>query len=44
LARFARFRMRGVFEAALAALLAMPEAIAGLSVLLPFVALEQLIG
>jgi len=44
LARFGRFRGRGVFEAALAVPLVMPEVITGLSLLLLFVASEQLIG
>ena len=44
LARFGRFRLRGVFEAALAAPLVMPEVITGLSLLLLFVTLEQLTG
>lgn len=44
LARFGRFRGRGVFEAMLAAPLVLPEAIAGLSLLLLFVALEQTFG
>ena len=44
LARFGRFRGRTVFEAALAVPLVMPEVITGLSLLLLFVALEQLIG
>src|SRR3954469_9790503 len=44
LARFGRFRGRGLFEAALAAPLVMPEVITGLSLLLLFVALEQWIG
>jgi putrescine transport system permease protein len=44
LARFGRFRGRSVFEAALAVPLVMPEVITGLSLLLLFVALEQLIG
>ena len=44
LARFGRFRGRILFEAALAAPLVMPEVITGLSLLLLFVALEQLTG
>ena len=44
LARFARFRWRGLFEAALTAPLVMPEVITGLSLLLLFVTLEQLTG
>ncbi|HEY0183169.1 MAG TPA: putrescine ABC transporter permease PotI, partial [Rhodopila sp.] len=44
LARFGRFRGRGVFEAALAAPLVMPEVITGLSLLLLFVSLEQMTG
>lgn len=44
LARFGRFRGRGMFEAALAAPLVMPEVISGLSLLLLFVTLEQLTG
>lgn len=44
LARFGRFRGRGLFEAALAAPLVMPEVITGLSLLLFFVTLEQLTG
>jgi putrescine transport system permease protein len=44
LARFGRFRGRGLFEAALAATLVMPEVITGLSLLLLFVTLEQLTG
>jgi len=44
LARFGRFRGRGLLEAALAMPLVMPEVITGLSLLLLFVALEQLIG
>ncbi|MDR3534546.1 MAG: ABC transporter permease subunit [Rhodopila sp.] len=44
LARFGRFRGRGLFEAALAAPLVMPEVITGLSLLLLFVTLEQLTG
>ena len=43
LARFGRFRGRGLLEAALAMPLVMPEVITGLSLLLLFVALEQLI-
>ena len=44
LARFARFRGRGLFEALLAAPLVLPEIITGLALLLLFVALEQTIG
>jgi putrescine transport system permease protein len=44
LARFGRFRGRGLFEAAMAAPLVMPEVITGLSLLLAFVTLEQLTG
>lgn len=44
LARFGRFAARGVFQAALAAPLVLPEVITGLSLLLLFVALEQAIG
>lgn len=44
LARFGRFRGRGLFEAALAASLVMPEVITGLSLLLLFVTLEQVVG
>ena len=44
LARFGRFRGRGLFEAALLAPLVMPEVVTGLSLLLLFVTLEQLIG
>ena len=44
LARFGRFRGRGLFEAGIAAPLVMPEVITGLSLLLLFVAMEQLIG
>lgn len=44
LARYGRFRGRGLFEAALAAPLVMPEVITGLSLLLLFVTLEQLTG
>jgi putrescine transport system permease protein len=44
LVRFERFRGRGLFEAALAAPLVMPEVITGLSLLLFFVTLEQLTG
>src|SRR5665213_356324 len=44
LARFGRFRMRGVFTAATTAPLVLPEVITGLSLLLLFVALEQAIG
>nr|WP_294506908.1 ABC transporter permease subunit [uncultured Rhodopila sp.] len=44
LARFGRFRGRTLFEAALGVPLVMPEVITGLSLLLLFVALEQMIG
>jgi putrescine transport system permease protein len=44
LARFARFRGRGLLEAMLAAPLVLPEVITGLSLLLLFVMLEQTIG
>ena len=44
LARFGRFRTRAAFDAALAAPLVIPEVITGFSLLLLFVALEQLIG
>jgi putrescine transport system permease protein len=44
LARFPRFRGRIAFQAAIAAPLVLPEVITGLSLLLLFVALEQLIG
>ncbi|HYZ24282.1 MAG TPA: putrescine ABC transporter permease PotI [Rhodopila sp.] len=44
LARFGRFGGRPLFELALAAPLVMPEVITGLSLLLLFVALEQLTG
>lgn len=44
LVRHGRFRGRGPFELLLAAPLVMPEVIIGLSLLLLFVALEQLIG
>jgi putrescine transport system permease protein len=44
LARFGRFRGRGIFEVALAAPLVMPEVITGLSLLLLFVTLERLTG
>ena len=44
LARFPRFRGRGVFQAALVAPLVLPEVITGLSLLLLFVALTQLTG
>ena len=44
LARFGRVRLRGLFQAALAAPLVMPEVITGLSLLLLFVSLEQLTG
>jgi putrescine transport system permease protein len=44
LARFGRFRARGMLEAALAAPLVLPEVITGLSLLLLFVVLEQATG
>jgi putrescine transport system permease protein len=44
LARFPRFRGRGAFQAAIAAPLVLPEVITGLSLLLLFVTLEQLMG
>jgi putrescine transport system permease protein len=44
LARFGRFRLRLAFSALLAAPLVMPEVITGLSLLLLFVALDQVIG
>ena len=44
LARFGRFRGRGLFEAMLATPLVLPEVITGLSLLLLFVVLEQTIG
>lgn len=44
LARFGRFRGRGLFELGLAAPLVIPEVITGLSLLLLFVTLEQLTG
>ena len=44
LARFGRFLGRGWFEAAMAAPLVMPEVITGLSLLLLFVAMQQLTG
>jgi len=44
LARFGRFRGRGLLEAALATPLVMPEVITGLALLLLFVTLEQLTG
>jgi putrescine transport system permease protein len=44
LARFGKFRGRGMFKMALAAPLVMPEVITGLSLLLLFVTSEQLIG
>ena len=44
LARFGRFPTRTAFAAALAAPLALPEVITGLSLLLLFVALQQTIG
>jgi putrescine transport system permease protein len=44
LARFGRFRGRWLFEVAVAAPLVMPEVMTGLSLLLFFVALEQLTG
>jgi putrescine transport system permease protein len=44
LARFGRFRGRGLFVAGLSAPLVMPDVIAGLSLLLLFVVLEQATG
>lgn len=44
LARFGRFRARGVFAGMMAAPLVMPEVITGLSLLLLFVAMEQAFG
>jgi putrescine transport system permease protein len=44
LARFGKFRGRRLFEAAIAAPLLMPEVITGLSLLLLFVTLDQVIG
>jgi putrescine transport system permease protein len=44
LARFGAFRLRGLFTTAVAAPLVIPEVITGLSLLLLFVALEQLTG
>jgi putrescine transport system permease protein len=44
LARFGRFRGRSLFEAMLAAPLVLPEVITGLSLLLLFVAAEQIVG
>jgi len=44
LARLGRFPVRGLFSAALAAPLVLPEVITGLSLLLLFVALQQTIG
>lgn len=44
LARFGRFRGRTLFSGMITAPLVMPEVITGLSILLLFVALEQLIG
>jgi|SRR5579872_129787 len=44
LGRFGAFRGRGVFSAALAAPLVLPEVVTGLSLLLLFVALQQAIG
>ena len=44
LARYGRFRGRGLFEAMLAAPLVLPEVITGLSLLLLFVALQQVFG
>jgi putrescine transport system permease protein len=44
LARFGRFRARGLFAAALTAPLVLPEVITGLALLLLFVALQQAIG
>jgi putrescine transport system permease protein len=44
LARFGKFRGRRLFEAAIAVPLVMPEVITGLSLLLLFVTLDQVIG
>lgn len=44
LARFGRFRGRTLFSGMITAPLVMPEVITGLSILLLFVALEQLVG
>ncbi len=44
LARFGRFRLRGLLGTALAALLVMPEIITGISLLLLFVAMERILG
>ena len=44
LARFGRFRGRGLFQTMLVAPLVLPEVITGLSLLLLFVALEQTVG
>ncbi len=44
LVRYGRFRGRGLFEAGLSAPLVLPEVITGLSLLLFFVALEQVTG
>jgi len=44
LARFGRFRQRALFSAAVTAPLILPEVITGLSLLLLFVALEQVVG
>lgn len=44
LARFGRFRGRGVFSSLLAARLVLPDVLVGLSLLLLFVQMEQVIG
>jgi putrescine transport system permease protein len=44
MARFGRFRGRGLFASALAAPLVMPDVVTGLSLLLLFVTIEQIIG
>ena len=44
MARFGRFRGRTLFGGMITAPLVMPEVITGLSLLLLFVSLEQLIG
>lgn len=44
LARFGKFRMRGVFQASVLAPLVLPEVIIGLSLLLLFVTLAQTLG
>ena len=44
MSRMGRFRMRGVLGAALAALLVMPEILAGVTLLLLFVAMERATG